>query len=193
MLERLYPKYMMMGGSLQANMKRQGVVFDPATAIFVGLSAVSAMSQVSAAKQQAKATIAEGNIVAANKAKQVAQKTASQRVSFLNSGLTLEGTPMNVMESTFNTGLEDIGQISQNYNRTAKGQIAAGRSAAISSLASSFAGASMPSVGGSVGNFGSDVGAGISSMQNGTGFGLGYDVSGSFRNATNSYKDMSFS
>lgn len=126
---------------------RQGVVFDPATAIFVGLSAVSAVSQVSAAKQQAKSTIAEGNIVAANKAKEVARKTASQRVSFLNSGLTLEGTPMNAMESTFNTGLEDIGQISQNYNRTAKGQIAAGRSAAISTMASAFARASMPSMG----------------------------------------------
>lgn len=158
---------------------RLGVVFDPMTAVMVGLSAVSAASQVSQAKKQAKATIAEGNIVAANKAKEVARKTAAQRVSFLNSGLTLEGTPMSVMESTFNTGLEDIGQISQNYNRIAKSQISAGRTSALSTMASSFAGASMPSMGSTT--FG-DIGAGFSSMSQGTGFGTGFDVSQSIRN-----------
>lgn len=119
------------------------------TALFIGLNLFSAASQQSAAKKQAKATIAEGNIVAANKAKEVARRAAAQQVSFLNSGLTLEGTPMNVIESTFNTGLEDINQIGANYNTAAKNQISAGRSAALSTLASSFSSVAMPSIGGS--------------------------------------------
>lgn len=152
---------------------------DPATAAYLAFSAFSAASQVSTAKKAAKATIAEGDIVASNKAKEVARKAAGQRVSFLNSGITLEGTPMNVIESTFNTGLEDINQIRSNYDTKAKNQISAGRTAAINSLASGFAGASIPGMD----NFASDVGAGTISMFNGTGFGMGYDVSQSFRKA----------
>lgn len=125
------------------------IVYDPATATMIGLSVVSAASQVSSAKKQAKATIAEGNIVAANKAKDIARKTATQRVSFLNSGLTLEGTPMNAIDSTFNTGLEDIAGISNAYNMQAKNQIAAGRSAAIGSLVGGLSSFAMPSIGSS--------------------------------------------
>jgi hypothetical protein len=135
------------------------VVYDPATAIMIGLSVASAASQQSAAKKQAKATIAEGNIVAANKAKEVARKAATQRVSFLNSGVTLDGTPMNVIESTFNTGLEDINQISSNYNTAAKNQIAAGRSAAIQSLAGGLSNVALPSM--------SNIGSGIGNVASG--------------------------
>jgi len=134
-------------GSFAGDLLRMGVAFDPMTAVMVGLSVVSAASQMSSAKKQAKATIAEGNIVAANKAKDIARKTATQRVSFLNSGLTLEGTPMNAIDSTFNTGLEDIAGISNAYNMQAKNQIAAGRSAAIGSLASGFSSFAMPDLG----------------------------------------------
>lgn len=154
------------------------VCYDPMTAIYIGLSVAGAASQVSSAKQQAKATIQQGNIAAANKAQEVQRKAASQRVSFLNSGLTLEGTPMKVIESTFNTGLEDINQIGANANMAAKNQISAGRSAAISSLASGFSGVAMPDIGA--------VGAGISSGLSGTGFGTGFDVYKSVNNPANS-------
>lgn len=123
--------------------KRISVCYNPATIAFVALSAYKASAATSAAKKQAKATIAEGNIVAANKAKQVAQKAATQRVSFLNSGLTLEGTPMNVIESTFNVGLEDIAQIQSNYNTKAKNQISAGKSAALDALVGGFTSAAL--------------------------------------------------
>ncbi len=146
---------------------------DPATVAFVALSAFKAVSAVSASKKAAKATIAEGNIVAANKAKEVARKGAAQRVSFLNSGLTLEGTPMNVIESTFTTGLEDIGQIRANYDTRAKNQISAGRSEAIDALASGMSGTMSP---GSLGSFG-DIGAGLNTMSQGYGFGTGFDIS----------------
>lgn len=96
------------------------------------------------AKNEANAIVAEGNIQAKNKAREIAYKAGTQRVSFLNSGLTLEGTPMNVIDQTFTTGLEDINQIASNYNNKAKGVISAARSKAISSMANSFAGFSLP-------------------------------------------------
>lgn len=153
---------------------------DPMTAVYVALSVASAASQTSAAKKQANATVAEGEIVAKNKAKEIAKKAAVQKVSFLNSGLTLEGTPMNVIESTFNTGLEDINLITSNYNAKAKSQMSAGRTAALSSLASGFSGAS---IGGDMGGSfasSSKIGAGLTSAYNGTGYGFGADVYDSF-------------
>jgi hypothetical protein len=150
------------------------IVFDPMTALLVvagGLQVAKAHSEAQAANKQAKASIAEGNIVAANKAKEVARNAAAQRVSFLNSGLTLEGTPMNVIESTFNTGTEDINQIRNNYNARAKSQIAAGRSAAIGDLANAFAFAAMPSMPGfsevsnTAGNFFDGFGAGFNNAE----------------------------
>lgn len=135
------------GGVWSAKKKRYNMGLE--TAAFIGLSLFSGMQANKAAKQEAKATIAEGNVALKNKAKEVAQKAASQRVSFLNSGLTLDGTPQSIIDATFNTGLEDINLMSSNYNTKAKSQISAGRSAALSSYASGFSSAAMPSFQGS--------------------------------------------
>lgn len=106
------------------------------TALFIGFQALSAVSSIKQSKAQAKAVIAEGNIAAANKAKEVQLKAARLQSSFLTSGLTLEGTPMSVIESTFDTGIEDIQQIRSNYGNQAKNIISAGRSEALGKLAS---------------------------------------------------------
>lgn len=108
------------------------------TAIFLGLNLLSGIQSQKEGKAAAKATIEEGNIASRNKALDIKRKTASQTVSFLNSGLTLDGTPRSVINSTFNVGLEDLGQIKKNYNSKAKNQMAAGRTEAINKLASAF-------------------------------------------------------
>jgi endo-beta-N-acetylglucosaminidase D len=134
------------------------------TAILIGTlasGAFSASQSIKNAKSAANATIAEGNIATANKAKEVQMRAARQKSSFLNSGLTLEGTPENVIDSTFSTGLTDLNQLSSNYNTKAKQQIAEGRAQAISSIASSFAGASFAGAGASAfkaGSFGLQTG-----------------------------------
>lgn len=110
------------------------------TAIILGLTALSAVSTMSAANKEAEAAIKEGNIVAANKAKETKLKAARLQTSFLNSGLTLEGTPMATINDTFSTGLADINQISSNYNSKAKAAISKGRSSVLSSFASTFMG-----------------------------------------------------
>lgn len=147
------------------------VNFDPMTAAYIGFSVLKGASEMSQSRREAKAIIAEGNIAASNKAKEVARKAASQQVSFLNSGLTLEGTPMNIIDSTFNTGLEDINQTLSNYNTAAKNKISGGRTAFIGSLASGFTGASIaPSIG-SWGDIGSTIfntSASIGGMFNGS-------------------------
>lgn len=141
------------------------------TLLFVGLNALKAGQQMSNAKGQASAIIAnasaqnaalakEGDLAAQEKSKQVRYAAARQTASFLNSGLTLDGTPQDVLDDTFNTGLADINNIRDNYNTrignttsaanaASKQAIGAGRAQAIGTIASSFAGADL---GGSMGS-----------------------------------------
>ena len=106
-------------------------------------SVLQAGSQSRAATKAARAGIEEGNLNLANQQKVIAAKAASQKTRFLSSGFTLEGTPMSVIDSTFQTGAEDLALMGENYNTRAKNQVAAGRNAAISSLISGFSGAAM--------------------------------------------------
>lgn len=119
------------------------------TILFAAFTGLKAISQMNAAKKQAKQVVQEGEVVAKEKAKQVRYAAARQTSSFLNSGLTLEGTPSVVIGETFSTGLEDINQIRNNYNTKSKNLISAGRQEAISTIVGSFAGSSM---GGSMGS-----------------------------------------
>jgi len=130
------------------------------TVIIAGLTAASAYSSLDKSRKDAKSIVREGELVAANKAKETNYKAAKLTSSFLNSGLTLEGTPMNVLDSVFNTGMDDIGQIRNNYNTKSKNTIAAGRTEAIKSIAQ---GAMSYGAGGGFGGGGS---SGIASTPN---------------------------
>lgn len=114
------------------------------TALSVGGEFLKSNQAAGNAKREAQAIVDEGNIKAKNKAREVMYKAGTQRVSFLNSGLTLEGTPMNVIDQTFDTGIEDINQIASNYNNKAKATISSARSSMISNLANSFSGFGVP-------------------------------------------------
>lgn len=123
------------------------------TVLLLGLTAFKASQQMSAARDQAKAinanaaaraqsyaaeakaTAKEGTLAAKNKAQQVKLKAASQQSSFLNSGLTLEGTPMSVIQSTFDVGLEDVNQILENYGTNSKNLTNQGKNALITGSA----------------------------------------------------------
>lgn len=119
------------------------------TILFAALTGLSAISKMNAAQDQADATVKAGNIAAENEAQKTRLRAASATTSFLQSGLTLEGTPTLAINDIFNTGIKDVNQIRSNANNTAKNQIAAGRSEAISTIAGSFAGADL---GGSMGS-----------------------------------------
>src|SRR5688572_23731058 len=104
------------------------------TILFASLTALSAVSKMSAAKDQAKdvkknaersaaAMKTEGELASKEKAKQIRYAAARQTSSFLSSGITLEGTPQDVLNETFQTGLEDIENIGRGYNTNIKNTI----------------------------------------------------------------------
>lgn len=106
------------------------------TFLLVGLSIAKADADIRAAEKQAQAVVAQGNIQAKNKAKQIQRQASRAKVSFLQSGLTLEGTPITAIESIFDTGLEDINLIRTNTNTQAKNILSQARNRAILGLAS---------------------------------------------------------
>lgn len=149
------------------------------TVLFAAFTGLKALSTMSAAKDQAKqvkrnaeaqalALRTEGELASKEKAKQIRYNAARQTSSFLSSGLTLEGTPQDVLGETYTTGLEDISNISKGYNTKisntissanaqSKSIMSSARSQVISDIAGSFAGSSFGSnfakgVQGSVGN-----------------------------------------
>ena len=117
------------------------------TIAILGLSAMKADSAVRQSQSQANAAIDQANIDAKNKAGQVTQRTSSAQSSFLNSGLTLEGTPMASIKGMFNSGIQDVNQITTNADRQAKNILSKGRTQALSALAEGVAGASFGSGG----------------------------------------------
>jgi len=96
----------------------------------VGMQVMKASNELSNAKKQAQLTVNAAKINAENKSKQVRALAASQKVSFLTSGLTLEGTPLAVLSSTYETGRQDINQIISNANTSSKNTMSAARSKA---------------------------------------------------------------
>lgn len=122
------------------------------TLIFAALTGLKAVSQMNAATKQAENAAREGNIVAKEKAKEIRYKVARQTSSFLNSGLTLEGTPQDVIGETFSTGLDDIKNIRAGYNAKSKNFISQGRSEAIGTIASGFGAAAGGNALGSAGS-----------------------------------------
>ena len=106
----------------------------------IGSSLLQARATNQAAEADAEAVVRQGELQGREKAKEVRLRAARQQSSFLTSGLTLEGTPMAAIQSTFATGLEDINQISENTNIRSKNIISTGRTEALSGLAGSVAG-----------------------------------------------------
>ncbi len=120
------------------------------TIALVGFSAIQASQAYNQAEARAKAITEDGKLRAKNKAKETVYSAARLKQSFLSGGLTLEGTPMSVLNETFTTGFEDVSQIATNANRSSNVAIGEGRTKALNSLKSSFSGFG----GGSVGGFG---------------------------------------
>lgn len=134
------------------------------TILFAAFTGISAISKMSAANKQAKqvkrnaeaeaaSKKVEGELVSKEKAKQIRNAAARQTSSFLSAGITLDGTPMDVLNETFSTGIDDITNIGNNYNNSinstisnanaqSKNIMSSARSQVISDIAGSFAGGS---------------------------------------------------
>lgn len=148
------------------------------TVAIIGFQALSSAQGMSAANKQAKGITAQGAFYAKQAADKTVQGTGKLKTSFLQSGLTLDGGPMDVLTAAFNKGYTDISQIKTNADNAAKNVVSAARSKALMSLASSAAGAFGSS---GFSDFADNVGSGFTSMGNGTGFDLGYQASSDFQ------------
>ena len=89
----------------------ENVKMGVATALIAGLSLASEVGNFNSSKSQARNTAKQGAIAAQNRADEIKRLAAKQRVSYLQAGLELEGTPQAVINDTYNTGLEDINEI----------------------------------------------------------------------------------
>jgi len=126
-------------------------------ALSVGSGIMGAVSANKQAKANADAAVQQGNLELAKMKKQAtalqkatASQVGSQKTSFLSSGLSLEGTPSDVMTETYDTGIEDLLDLNtdmkntaSSYNQQAKNYITQGRSEALNSLVSGFSSAAL--------------------------------------------------
>jgi hypothetical protein len=96
------------------------------------------VSSYQSASAKAKALKSEAALKASERAKETTALAAAQKVSFLNSGISLTGedntTPMSVLSDTYTKGKEDISQIKENYNAQLKNVWSQARSSFLSSL-----------------------------------------------------------
>lgn len=110
----------------------------------------SSFAGINNAQREAKAKVAEGNIAAEDKARQVRMKAAAARSSFLTSGLTLEGTPLAAIDDIFTVGLADMNQMRKNTDVAARGIVGNARTKALESAASTLTSMDFGNVGGSI-------------------------------------------
>lgn len=113
------------------------------TTAILGARAFSSMATMNTGQAQAKAEVTQAGYLAKNSADNTVRQTGKLQTSFLQSGLTLEGGPMEVLKQAFATGYTDIGRIAANGNAAAKNTINSARTKALESLASG-AGALLP-------------------------------------------------
>ncbi len=110
------------------------------TILFAAFTGLQAISSLMNAQSQADAAVKTGEYNMENEAKKVRYAAARQTTSFLSSGLSLEGTPTDVIQETYNTGIKDIKQIGANANSQSSNFIAQGRSQAIGAIAGGLKG-----------------------------------------------------
>lgn len=133
------------------------------TAIIAGLDLASAIGNFNQQKSEARQTAHQGTIEAAKRANEIKSLAAKQRVSYLQAGLELEGTPQAVINDTYNTGMQDIHAISEGYNQQSKNIMNKARAKLFGDIAMTGVQAGLS--GGSGGLFGTGVtesGGGIS-------------------------------
>lgn len=132
-----------------------------------------------------------GQLAAQRNSEQVEEKAATARVSFLNSGLTLEGTPAKALDQIYVNGKADTQNIILNYNTQisnnlndvnakSRALVNKGRASAIDTIVKSF---SHSDLGGSMGSMFDTAATSAGSAMNNAGYGnAAYDMFDSMDN-----------
>lgn len=115
-----------------------------AIAGFTGLQAMQTMKQGNAA---AKAAVQQGQYTIQNQADNTVRAAGKLQTSFLNSGISIDGGPMDVITQALTKGTTDIQRTADNVNTTAKNDISAARTKALEGIAKNAASAGTGSFG----------------------------------------------
>lgn len=115
------------------------------TVVLAGFNAMQAVGQVKQGKAEAKAIAREAEINASNVAQNTLRTAGDLKVSFLQSGLTLEGGPTDILTQAFEQGYTDIGRIKSNADASIKNTMSKARTAALTTLAKGAVGQSIMS------------------------------------------------
>lgn len=108
--------------------------------IIAGVAGVfQSIGQYNQAKSNARALAKEGKITAINRAREIEATASTQRVSYLNSGLEMEGTPAAVIADTHQIGREDVSAINSSYKKQIKNLMTQARANLLSGLLTSSA------------------------------------------------------
>lgn len=133
------------------------------TLAIVGFQAIQGANSMSAAKKQGQAYAREGERQALSVADQTVRTAGTLRTNYLQSGLTLEGGPMDVIAQAFAKGRTDIGRIKENADARSKNVVGAARTKMIQGLAGAAVSAGAASgIGDFAGGFSDGFSAGFS-------------------------------
>ncbi len=129
-----------------------------AAAVYVGLNVASAIGNYNQSKSDARQAIKQGEIAMQNRANEIRSLAAKQRVSYLASGLELEGTPQVVITDTYDKGIADVNAIRDSANQTAKNIMTAARAKLLGDMAKTVVGAYSMGAGSGIENMGQTKG-----------------------------------
>lgn len=134
------------------------------TAVIAGLGLASAIGQYNQSKSDARQTVKAGAIKAYNRADEIKSLASRQRVSYLQAGLELEGTPQTVVNDTYNKGIADVLSIQGVYNRESKNIMKTARAKLLGDIAT----AGISALSGGVGDGLENMGGNKNLTSNGT-------------------------
>lgn len=108
---------------------------ETAVIALAGLNMASAIGNFNAEKSNARTLARAGEIQAQNRAKEIMNLASKQRVSYLNAGVELEGTPQAVINDTYQTGIDDVNAIISSTNQQIKNKMTKARANLLGSIA----------------------------------------------------------
>lgn len=101
-----------------------------------GLSVAKGIGEYNAAKSQNRLIARQGSQDIEDRKQEILRTAAKQKIGYIQAGVELAGTAQNVMQDTYQTGIEDVKSLKYNYQQTIKNNLTRARASLLGNLAS---------------------------------------------------------
>lgn len=101
------------------------------------LGTASAIGNYNQAKSSARATKKKAEQEIEKRKEEILKLASTQKVSYVQAGVELEGTPQAVIQDTYNTGVADVNAIKSSYQQAIKNALTTARAGLIGGIAQS--------------------------------------------------------